>query len=208
MTLGKKGIELSINMIVILIMCISMFVGGLYFTNKFMRLASDTKADLDAETQEKLEELLADGSQVAISFDHQIVKRGHDTLFGLGIQNTDRIAKTFYVNVSFSEAFASDGSAIAAAADYMNSHWIFSSFPGRQIDPNAHLTFSIKVAVQGQVSGSLGTLAGTYIFDVCVCGVATGSFADNCALKCPPDPPSDRSKLYDGYVHKIYVEVP
>ena len=64
----KRGIELSINFIVILIISLIIFTSGLVFTNKFFKLAVDRKADLDKQTELEIQNLLSDGAPVAIPY--------------------------------------------------------------------------------------------------------------------------------------------
>jgi hypothetical protein len=199
---GKKGMELSINFIVILILSLVIFAGGIYFTNKFFRLANDYKGEIDKDTEEQIQNLLADGSKVAIPMEKKVVRRGTYAMFALGVNNIQRTTQVFHVNMTFSSAYAANGSEIDPdgyydVRGYINTHWIFTGLGSHPISPNGHLSLPIMVNVMGNIAPELGTKKGTYVFDVCVC---KETVCDVCAPGTP--------YLYDGYVHKIYVEVP
>lgn len=207
---GKKGIELALNFIVILIMSIIIFVGALYITVKFMNQANERKNQLDQETAQQIENLIADGSKVAIAFETKEIKRGHSDVFGLGIQNINRREYNFYVDISFNTSYGVNYSQLDSDYDYINTHWIFNDTRTFVIDPNDHLSIPLLVRAAPQMSPTKGTERGTYVFDVCVCAPSSGDYVLDCPHKCPPDYQNGerRDKLYDGYVHQIYVNVP
>lgn len=210
---GKKGIELALNFIVILIMSIIIFVGALYITVKFMNQANERKNQLDQDTEQQIENLIADGSKVAIAFETKEIKRGHSDVFGLGIQNINRRAWTFFIDISFNTSYGIDYLPLESDYDYINTHWIFNDTRKFVIDPNDHLSIPLLVRAASQMSRTKGTERGTYVFDVCVCAPSSGNYVLDCPYKCPPEYSSPdlrerREKLYDTYVHQIYVKVP
>ena len=195
---SRKGIELSINFIVILILSLIIFVGGLVFTTKFFNMAMDEKARLDKETEAKIDQLLADGAPVAIPQNKKAIKRGHSDVFGLGIRNIYREPKDFYVVMSFSKAYRRDNTAIDDADDaYIDSNWIFADIGQHTLNPNSNMIVSLYVEVQGQMDEDFGTELGTYIFNVCVCS------PDPCVGACDSSQPN----LYGDHINLLYVDV-
>ena len=82
---SRKGMELSINFIVMLILALAVFMGGLVFAMKFFGQAETVRASLDTETERQLERLLDSGSPVVLPISNkEIFRKKHDT-FGLGI---------------------------------------------------------------------------------------------------------------------------
>ena len=60
---NRKGIELSINFIVMLILGIAVFAGGLVFASKFFGHAENVRQSLDSQTEKQIEKLLADAQE-------------------------------------------------------------------------------------------------------------------------------------------------
>jgi hypothetical protein len=194
----KKGFELSVNFIVIIIISLVVFVGGIVFTNKFFNLASDYKDTLDKDTEQQIENLLNDGSKVAIAFEKKKVVRGSSAIFGLGINNVKPTQETFEVTMTFSKAYSANNSEITETSkNYINTHWIFASIGTYLAEPHSHVAVPIHVQSQGLINDNAAIIKGTYVFDVCVCTT------HNPCSDCSPSEPN----LYDGYVHKIYLEV-
>jgi hypothetical protein len=196
---GKKGIELSINFIVILIISLIIFVGGLAFTNKFMKLAIDRKAELDQQTEYEIEQLLADGAPVAIPHNKKTTKIGKSLLFGLGINNIHREPRNFYVIMNFSKAFYHNSSLVETAnRQFIQDRWIFSSLGNFTLDPNKHISVPLIVDITDRMANDQGTARATYIFNVCVCSPAP------CEGSCDSTQPN----LYGGHINLLYVEIP
>ena len=63
---NRKGIELSINFIVMLILALAVFSGGIMFATKFFGHAEKVRASMDAQTEKQIEKLLDSGSPVVI----------------------------------------------------------------------------------------------------------------------------------------------
>lgn len=106
----KKGFELSISFIVVIIMGIVLLALGIILLQQFIGAGIDIKADLDERTERQLSELLEGGDQIALPFNRQTLSRGDANIFGLGILNIqfDPSAQ-FEVEVIFSNAVKKDG---------------------------------------------------------------------------------------------------
>ena len=55
---GKKGIELSLNFLVVLILSIVVLVGGITLTRSFLSTVEDQEEMVDAQTKRQIESLL------------------------------------------------------------------------------------------------------------------------------------------------------
>ncbi len=101
--LNQKGaIELSINMMVVIILSLVIVGSGVTLLYKFIGSATDIQTDLDGQTQQEIERILIDeGRQTAMPIQTKIGEAGGNLLFGLGIRNTLDMEQTFTIQVTF-----------------------------------------------------------------------------------------------------------
>ncbi|MBN2881345.1 hypothetical protein JXM83_04810 [Candidatus Woesearchaeota archaeon] len=110
MVMSKKGFELSINMVVILIITIAVFGGGLMLLRKMMSGAGDIQARVSQQQKSQIESMLLNSdARVAIPMNKQTLKRGDHLTIGVGINNIFRDSQgsgleedLFGLNVKFS----------------------------------------------------------------------------------------------------------
>lgn len=101
---NKKGIELSINFIVMLVLAIAVFAGGLVFASKFFSKAGDIQGALSSQTQTQIEALLDDGSPTVLPIHTKSIPRNTYDTFGLGIMNIkDGPEENFTYSISFTK---------------------------------------------------------------------------------------------------------
>ena len=158
---SRRGIELSINFIVMLVLAIAVFAGGLVFASKFFSHAEKMRGTLDAQTQRQLEKLLDSGSPVVLPISSKEIFRNKFDTFALGV-----LAKnmgTYTVRVDFKEAFEKGSNyPLRRYADLENS-WIKpSSEQSLELEKNEKGKFLIGVEVPKDAE------KGTYIFEVSV----------------------------------------
>lgn len=91
--------ELSINFIVMLILTITVFSLGLVFVNKLFVKAEQIKLDMDANTEEQVENLLSQGQIVAVPIASKTVKAGEVAVFALGVVNSLEDKASFKINI-------------------------------------------------------------------------------------------------------------
>lgn len=85
----RGAIELSVNMLVIIIISIVILGGGIALLYKFIDFGQQAKMDLDSRTEAELQRLLLqEGKQVALPLNKVELKRGDEKVFGLGVLNT------------------------------------------------------------------------------------------------------------------------
>ncbi len=86
---SKKGaIELSVNMLVVIIISVVIFAGGITLLYRFLGNAQELKATLDSQTEEQIQQmLLQEGKIVALPINKAVLPRGEQKTFGLGVMN-------------------------------------------------------------------------------------------------------------------------
>ncbi len=82
---NKRGIELSINFIVMLMLALATFSGGLVFASKFFGHAEKVRGTLDAQTEKQIEKLLDSGSPVVIPINTKEIFRKKFGTFAIGV---------------------------------------------------------------------------------------------------------------------------
>lgn len=184
---NKKGIELSVNFLVIIIFSLAMLGMAIIFFNKFFTGAQQIQANYDKQTEEQLESLLVAGQKVAIPFTRKEVKAGNTAVFGLGILSVLPGNTEFYIDIECSKFVKSDGSTDSFCPLTNNPLWSNS----KSLNNNEHVKIPIAIPT------ARNDPSGTYIFDLCVCD-------ENSCSSCPP---WDNNELYDKSIHKLYLKV-
>lgn len=94
---NKKGIELPVNFIVLLILAIAVFGAGLKITLDTFNQATELKDELDSQLEQELLSYLSSGKLISVGVDRKVIKEKGSTTFGLGMIN--KYGKTIYVAV-------------------------------------------------------------------------------------------------------------
>lgn len=109
---NRKGIELSMNFLVVVILSIVILSMGIVFVTRLFSEAAKIPDSLNQKTEAEIARLLTSGERTAIYPSEMTIPRGKDEVFGLGILNiaSDNDEKCFYVNAKVSDdAVAKDG---------------------------------------------------------------------------------------------------
>ncbi|MGM5481211.1 MAG: hypothetical protein ACQESE_02250 [Nanobdellota archaeon] len=105
---SKKGFELSINMIVVMVIGLVLLGAGFsIFSNAFSKTA-ELRENVDSDTQRQLNAMLDDGSIVTVPFTNKQAKRGDYVDFNLGINNEMGDTRKFKVIVTYGGSTAFD----------------------------------------------------------------------------------------------------
>lgn len=88
--INKKGIEITISFIVMLILAITVLAGSMVLITKFFGAAEEQKASIDSQTQSQIRSMLMGGAKVAIPINRIKAHRGDFVTFGVGILNVLR----------------------------------------------------------------------------------------------------------------------
>jgi len=160
----KGSIELSINMLVVIILSIIILVGGVALMYQFIRGAEETKQVLDSKTNAELERLLVDqGQMVALPLQRVELNGGESHLFGVGILNIGGVGNQFKITAELSQATDKFGTEILledAEKQQVIQLWLFYDTSELLIKENEHRKESISVTVPKDA------LKGEYIFNV------------------------------------------
>jgi len=158
----KKGFELSVNFIVILIISIVVFGFGLRFAYTMFSSAHETVAIFDEQMQKEVENSLYQGNIVAIPVNQKEMRIRDTETFGLGILNQLGETKYFKVFIDFATAVDEHGEVFSE--DILNNvnveDWTFEESPVYQLKDNEHKIMPLAFSVP------LGTKKGTYVFNV------------------------------------------
>ena len=159
--MNKRGIQLSINFIVILIIAMFVFSFGIKLAYDLVTQAEEIRADVDENTQRAIEQSLMGGSQVSIPINRQETKIADSVVFGLGIFNIGE-SRSFNVNMEFEKAYNSE---TVEEMDVDATSWIISEFGPYSINKNEQKILAIPVAVPRNIVGGT-TPMGVYVFKV------------------------------------------
>ena len=85
--MNKRGLELSVNFIVMLIIAIVVFGFAITLSYRLYRGSTDMTIKIDQQTEMRMEALLDDGSLVVIPFEKKTIPRGKLGVFGVGVLN-------------------------------------------------------------------------------------------------------------------------
>ena len=178
--MNKRGIELSVNFLVMLILSLIVFMFGLYLVYQFFGTAVDLQTQLDEQTEKELQAMLISGERVALPKTQVNLQRGKSYTFGLGILNTLGAEKEFSVNIIEGQAY--QGATL---------------IPTNGLDTIPAKTYSIKNTEQRllaiPVRVNQDAQIGTHTLDVRVCYRNAGptETADNPAAEPPVTISSD-----------------
>ena len=198
---GKKGMELAMTVVVLIIISIIIFIGGLALVWKFFAGAEEIKSQIDRSTQQQIEALLVQGNEiVTIPINAKTVRTGTDTTFGLGIRNVGKDTQDYFVRLDFSGIYDSRGQIHEVAYDefYIEQRWLggFREHGPISITKHEFKILPVYVKAGNSVSEGVPTPKGAnVVFNVCV--YADSYDGQECVLGDP--------SIYDK-VHQITVK--
>jgi len=158
---NRKGIELSINFIVMLILAIAVFAGGLVFASKFFSHAEDVRGSLDSQTERQLEKLLDSGSPVVLPISSKEIFRNKFDTFGLGVMA--KYPGTYTMSIKFKDAFEKGtNDRILGLSETGMLSWLKIPADGysQKLEKNEKGKYLIGVQVPQAAE------SGTYIFEI------------------------------------------
>jgi len=162
--MNKRGIELAVNFLVMLMLAIVVFGFGIYLVSAIFGEAelqqSQVSERVEAEVQKRL---FQGGEAVAIPWNKKQIPIGESHTFGLGILNTYDQKKTFNVYVTYVEAYDRMGKQtpqdLGSDQGYINSNWIFANQPPVELNPNEHAIVSLPVLVASRMADDPAAVA-------------------------------------------------
>lgn len=185
---GKKGFELSINLIVTLILAIVILSFGIYFVKMIYEKSTEMKLTLDQQTEIELERLMDSGEKVSIYPGRRTVGSGEMATFGLGVLNIQDI-KNFKIKIKFDESIGLRAIPKILTAEKSGENSLTIS---KTIEKNnkEKTLIGIKISNAGK---------GTHVFNVDVYYDKDGN--DDGYINI-----NDPNNIYDS-THKIYVNI-
>lgn len=167
---GKKGIEFTVGFIVMLILTIVVFGLSISLLFKWFGQAEELQAEIDKRTQEQILAALRTGNQlVVIPFSIQEAPRGGTASFGIGVRNIGNEGQ-FSIALSYSGAYAPDGSTIAVDPAYIANNWLgnFYVVDTFTLKRNQQDVKPVLLRADVNVANGRPTVKGDYVFNLCV----------------------------------------
>ncbi len=154
--MNKKGFELSINFIVILILSIVIFGFGIKFFYELMNQANNLNDETWKQINSQLEDILCDSSErICIGTTTREIRPNKLGVFTIGILNTDDTTSSSDFRIDVKESDTGEVTPIG------EEFWML------QNDVTIRSNEQKKVGIGVRVPG--GTPKGTYVLNVYVC---------------------------------------
>ncbi|MBS3148429.1 hypothetical protein J4219_06075 [Candidatus Woesearchaeota archaeon] len=167
---NKKGMEFAVGFIVMLILTIVVFGIAISLLFKWFGQAEELQAEIDKKTQEQILAALRTGNQlVVIPFSIQETTRGNPVSFGIGVRNVGSEGQ-FSMALSYSGAYAPDGSTIAVDPAYVATNWLgnFNVVDTFTLKRNQQDVKPVLLRADVNVANGRPTPKGDYVFNLCV----------------------------------------
>lgn len=168
---SRKGIELPISMIIVMILTIIIFSFGIMIVFKSYRWATETTAEIDVSTQKQIEAALLEGKNlVAIPKNTAKAVPGQTVPFALGIRNIADKTE-FNTVLSFAGAYTLNEEPINNAdKTLIEKEWLggFAQQTGIRIDRDQLETIPLRIKIGNNINNQDRTPKGTYVFNICV----------------------------------------
>lgn len=198
--MDKRGFELSVSFIVILIITLVVFAFGIRFAYTLFNKSEELVKQFDEQTEREIEQILFAGNIVAIPHDVKETNTRQTVYFALGILNELNTAEgyvDFKPHIRFATAVDIHGEEIDAPISA--SDWTLDEYPAQKIKTNEHKIIGLAFRPPGS------TIKGTYAFNVNVCyndDNPANNDPEIVSAKCSDSYPD----LYD-YTHPINIIV-
>jgi len=196
--MDRKGLELSMTVIVTIILSILIFIGGITMVWKFFAGAEEMKAGIEQQTKDQIEAMLRQGNEiVAIPINTKIVPVGKEATFGLGIRNIGE-DQAFYVGISYAGIYDKSGKVLGMGSkEHIEQEWLgaFRTQGPISIRHNKYEIVPLRIRAATTVDDGVTTpKQATVVFNVCV-------FLTEAMGECEPKNPG----IYDR-VRQVFIE--
>jgi hypothetical protein len=170
----KKGLELSINFIIVLVLAIVTLIMGIVIFNIVFRTSVELEKEISQETEDQINKLLMQGDEsVILPYFFKHMERGDQHAFGLGIRNY-RGTGDFTVNIDFALAVDKENvdKTIEAVGSVDIAKWHFDKID-ITIGADALEVVSIPIRV-----GNKAKSGWVYVFNVNVTDSANNQYGE------------------------------
>jgi hypothetical protein len=192
--MNSRGIELSLNFIVMLILSIVVFGFGLLFLRNLTNAAHDQIGNIPSEEKYQLQACLNEGNTVCVVTTRKEIRTGKSDIVGMSLVNK-RGDGDFLVYNEFSKGIDETGVDIPAGANRVESGVSPKTYTIKNYEEqNVILPYGVPNGVK----------RGEYIFNVFVC-VDLGSVNPTPA-RDPCYAINPNYQVYGG-LHKVYIDV-
>ncbi len=195
----KKGMELSLTVLVLIIISIIIFIGGIAMVWKFFASAEEIKGGIERSTEQQIEALLREGNEiVAIPVNTRQVQVGKEAVFALGVRNI-RERQNFFIRTDFAGIYDKKGKTLEVGYDeaYIEQNWLggFQDQGPIDLDKNKYEVVPLRLKAANAISqGQQTPKNAVVVFNVCV-------HAAKPATECVIGDPS----VYDK-IHQVFIE--
>ena len=152
--MNKKGIQLSVNFLVVIILGLVILGLGTSLFYKLISTSKDIVLDVDKQTEERLERMMQTGGLVVISDVTKNIKAGEFADFYLGITNEHSILEEFNIIVTESDP---DPPLLGELVNIHGGQIVFLDQP-YEVEVNDNVIIPIRIVTQKK------TPKGTFIF--------------------------------------------
>jgi hypothetical protein len=94
-----RAIELSVNFLVIIILGIAVFAGGIVLMRQIFTKSAEISTKLTQQNAQQLDDLMTSGQLVAVPTTQKTIARGGTDIFAIGINNELGVTADFFVTV-------------------------------------------------------------------------------------------------------------
>jgi len=181
--MDKRGLELSINFIIILILAIITLAMGILIFNMIFRSGTELEKEVSQQTKDQINNLLMEGDKkVLIPSFFKELESGDQHAFGLGIRNYgNRQEFTILIEFDLAVDRENNDKTSEAVASHEVDKWHFEQIGPIVIDSNDLEVVSVPIR-----PGNRAKNGWIYVFNVEVL---------------------DGSDLLHGNIQKIYVKI-
>jgi hypothetical protein len=201
---NKKGMELSLTVLVLIILTVIIFIGGIAFVWKLFAGAEEIKAGIDLNTQRQIEALLRDSNElVAIPVNTKATNPGKEVTFGLGIKNIQS-TRGYFILTSFSDLYDLQGKLVdGSEKEHIEERWLgaFQHQGPIDVGKNKDAVVPLRIRAATTIAEEQPTPRGSIAaFNVCVTDAELTEGTD-CAPGIPPE------TLYGNKIRQVFVEI-
>ncbi len=183
----RKGIELSINFIVVFIISIVILFFGIKLIHNIICEGEKIELIITQRIDDELGKLAMQEQRISIAFNSETISPGNHHVFGLGVLNIDATRKYFAIGVEPGPAYDMDNNEIVNP----ELQFLYDKKATIALDELKKIPIGVKVPS--------GTKPGTYTVNVYVCHDETE--INTCT--------KDLDNYYDEYhpTRNIHIEV-
>lgn len=171
--MNKKGIELPVSMIVLLILSILMLSFGIVMIFKFFKGATSAGEEIDRATQAEIEAALREKQQLVVLPRNTLQGTlGQKLTFPIGIRNVFD-AGIFSIVLSFQGAYKADDTLFLEQdldRAFIEQNWLgkLKEHTNINIAKDTYTPLLLPVKIGSETKEGQKTQKGTYVFNVCV----------------------------------------